>query len=168
MPIETHYRACNLCEAICGLEITHENGRVLSIAGDAQDPFSRGHICPKAVGLKDIYEDPDRLRRPLKRIADGWQELDWNTALDEVAAALRQQREAHGLHATAWYAGNPSVHNSGTQLAAPGFLRALGSRSLFSASSVDQLPHHFATRCCCRCLTSTAPTIGSSLAAIPW
>ena len=144
MPVETHYRACNLCEAICGLEITHENGRVLSIAGDAQDPFSRGHICPKAVGLKDVYEDPDRLRRPLKRTADGWQELDWETALDEVAAALRRQRETHGPHATAWYAGNPSVHNSGTQLGAPGFLRALGSRSLFSASSVDQLPHHFA------------------------
>ena len=54
MPVETHYRACNLCEAICGLEIKHENGNVISIAGDAQDPFSRGHICPKAVGLKDI------------------------------------------------------------------------------------------------------------------
>ena len=144
MPAETHYRACNLCEAICGLEIKHENGVVLSIAGDVQDPFSRGHICPKAVGLKDIYEDPDRLRRPLKRTAAGWQEIDWETALDEVAAGLRRQRETHGPHATAWYAGNPSVHNSGTQLAAPGFLRALGSRSLFSASSVDQLPHHFA------------------------
>ena len=56
MPVETHYRACNLCEAICGLEIKHENGAVVSIAGDAQDPFSRGHICPKALGLKDIYE----------------------------------------------------------------------------------------------------------------
>ena len=144
MPVETHYRACNLCEAICGLEIKHEDGVVVSIAGDAQDPFSRGHICPKAVGLKDIYEDPDRLRRPLKRTAAGWQEIDWETALEEVAAGLRAQREAHGPHATAWYAGNPSVHNSGTQLAAPGFLRALGSRSLFSASSVDQLPHHFA------------------------
>ena len=144
MPAETHYRACNLCEAICGLAITHEHGQVLSIAGDAQDPFSRGHICPKAVGLKDIYEDPNRLRRPLKRTDTGWQEIDWETALDEVAAGLRRQRDAHGPHATAWYAGNPSVHNSGTQLAAPGFLRALGSRSLFSASSVDQLPHHFA------------------------
>ncbi|WP_210517068.1 molybdopterin oxidoreductase family protein [Hymenobacter terricola] len=144
MSVETHYRACNLCEAICGLEIKHENGQVLSITGDAQDPFSRGHICPKAVGLRDIYEDPNRLRRPLKRTATGWQEIDWDTALDEVAARLRQQRDQHGPHATAWYAGNPSVHNSGTQLAAPGFLRALGSRSLFSASSVDQLPHHFA------------------------
>ncbi len=144
MPAETHYRACNLCEAICGLEIKHENGQVLSIVGDAQDPFSRGHICPKAVGLKDIYEDPDRLRRPLKRTATGWEEIGWDQALDEVATRLRQQRDQYGPHATAWYAGNPSVHNSGTQLAAPGFLRALGSRSLFSASSVDQLPHHFA------------------------
>ena len=145
MSAKTHYRACNLCEAICGLEITHENGRVLSIVGDGQDPFSRGHICPKAVGLKDIYEDPDRLHRPLKRTATGWEEISWDTALDEVAAGLRRQRDCHGPHTTAWYAGNPSVHNSGTQLAAPGFLRALGSRSLFSASSVDQLPHHFAS-----------------------
>ena len=144
MSIQTHYRACNLCEAICGLEITHEAGHVIGIAGDTQDPFSRGHICPKAVGLKDIYEDPDRLRRPLKRTATGWEEVSWDQALDEVAARLRQQRDQYGPHATAWYAGNPSVHNSGTQLAAPGFLRALGSRSLFSASSVDQLPHHFA------------------------
>ena len=145
MSAKTHYRACNLCEAICGLEITHENGRVLSIVGDGQDPFSRGHICPKAVGLKDIYEDPDRLHRPLKRTATGWEEISWDTALDEVAAGLRRQRDRHGPHTTAWYAGNPSVHNSGTQMAAPGFLRALGSRSLFSASSVDQLPHHFAS-----------------------
>ena len=114
MPAETHYRACNLCEAICGLEIKHENGQVLSITGDAQDPFSRGHICPKAVGLKDIYEDPNRLRRPLKRTATGWEEISWDTALDEVAAGLRLQRDAHGPHTTAWYAGNPSVHNSGT------------------------------------------------------
>ena len=144
MDVQTHYRACNLCEAICGLEIKHQHGRVLGIAGDRLDPFSRGHICPKAVGLQDVYEDPDRLRRPLKRTAAGWAEIGWEQALDEVAARLRDVRARHGAHATAWYAGNPSVHNSGTQLAAPGFLRALGSRSLFSASSVDQLPHHFA------------------------
>ncbi len=144
MDVQTHYRACNLCEAICGLEIKHQDGRVLGIAGDRQDPFSRGHICPKAVGLQDVYEDPDRLRRPLKRTATGWEEMGWDAALDEVADRLRQVRDHHGPHATAWYAGNPSVHNSGTQLSAPGFLRALGSRHLFSASSVDQLPHHFA------------------------
>lgn len=144
MSVQTHYRACNLCEAICGLEITHANGVVLSIQGDKNDPFSRGHICPKAVGLKDIYEDPDRLRTPLKRTPTGWESIGWTQAFDEVADRLRQIRAAHGPNAIGFYAGNPSVHNSGTFMAAPGFVKALGTRNLFSASSVDQFPHHFA------------------------
>ncbi len=63
-----HYRACHLCEAICGLVIETEGEHILSIKGDKHDPLSRGHICPKAVALKDIHEDPDRLRRPLKKV----------------------------------------------------------------------------------------------------
>ncbi len=149
MELQTHYRACNLCEAICGLEITHQNGHVISITGDKADPFSRGHICPKAVALKDVYEDPNRLRRPLKRVeaADGavsWQEIGWTQAFDEVVAGLRTVREQHGPNAIAFYGGNPSVHNSGTFLTAPGVIRAIGTKSAFSATSVDQLPHHFA------------------------
>src|SRR5205085_3816552 len=91
-----HYRACNLCEAMCGLEIEHDGERVLGIRGDADDPFSRGHICPKAVALKDIHEDGDRLRRPLRRRGDGWEEIDWPQALDEVAARIGAVRRAHG------------------------------------------------------------------------
>ncbi len=153
MATQTHYRACNLCEAICGLEITFrtDEGRtdILSIAGDKNDPFSRGHICPKAVALKDIYEDPNRLKHPLKRITapDGthdWQELSWEQALSEVTDRLTKIRATHGPNAIGFYAGNPSVHNSGTFLSAPGFVKALGTRNLFSASSVDQFPHHFA------------------------
>ena len=144
MSVQTHFRACNLCEAICGLEITHENGVVLSIQGDKADPFSRGHICPKAVGLKDIYEDSNRLKTPLKRTPTGWIEIGWKQAFDEVADRLRQIRAEHGPNAIGYYAGNPSVHNSGTFLAAPGFVKAIGTHTLFSASSVDQFPHHFA------------------------
>ena len=148
MELQTHYRACNLCEAICGLTVTHQNGTVVSIAGDPADPFSRGHICPKAVALKDIYEDPNRLRHPLKRVETNgevtWQEIGWEQALDEVAARLHAVRTAHGPNAIGVYAGNPTVHNSGSFLSMPGIVRAIGTRTMFSASSVDQFPHHFA------------------------
>ena len=149
MDLQTHYRACNLCEAICGLAIKHLSGQIVSIVGDREDPFSRGHICPKAVALKDVYEDPDRLRKPQKKVvaADGtvaWQEIGWEQAFREVTGRLRAIRAERGANAIGFYGGNPSVHNSGTLLSAPGFIKALRTRSIFSASSVDQYPHHFA------------------------
>ncbi|HET9765550.1 MAG TPA: molybdopterin-dependent oxidoreductase, partial [Thermoanaerobaculia bacterium] len=101
MPETTvHYRACNLCEAICGLEIRLEGGRIVSIRGDEKDPLSRGHICPKAVALQDLESDPDRLRKPLRRGDDGsWQEVDWEAALDEIAARTRRIQAEHGRDA---------------------------------------------------------------------
>ena len=88
--------ACNLCEAICGLELTIEDRpdgpKVTSIRGNENDPLSRGHICPKGVALADVYEDPDRLRRPVKRVGDGadaeWVEISWDEALDLTADGL--------------------------------------------------------------------------------
>jgi anaerobic selenocysteine-containing dehydrogenase len=72
---QTHYRTCNICEAMCGLEIKHRGGEILSIKGDKDDPFSHGHICPKAVALQDFYNDKDRLKTPLRKIDGGWQEI---------------------------------------------------------------------------------------------
>jgi anaerobic selenocysteine-containing dehydrogenase len=141
----THFRACNLCEAICGLEITvNEQNEILTIKGDEKDPFSRGHICPKAVGLKDIYLDKNRLKQPIRRTKTGWETISWEEAFTEVTAKFKAIQAQHGKDAVGVYQGNPSVHNSGTLLTAPGFLRALGTRNRFSATSADQLPHHFA------------------------
>ncbi|HET8645191.1 MAG TPA: molybdopterin oxidoreductase family protein, partial [Vicinamibacteria bacterium] len=83
-----HYRTCNLCEALCGIAVEVEDGQVRSIRGDEDDPFSRGHLCPKAVALKDVHEDPDRLRRPLLRQGTGWREASWEEALETAATGL--------------------------------------------------------------------------------
>ena len=139
-----HHRTCNLCEAMCGLVITIKDDQVESIRGDVDDPFSQGHICPKATALQDIYADPDRLRQPVRRTESGWQTISWDEAYDEVAQRLLAVQAEHGQDAVAIYQGNPNVHNLGSMLYSPPFVRALRTRHRFSATSVDQLPHHFA------------------------
>ncbi len=141
---EIHYRSCNLCEAICGIEIKHENGEILSITGDKKDPFSRGHICPKALALKEIYEDKNRLKFPVKRVKNEWQEISWEAAFDEIAARIKEIQAKNGRNSIAVFQGNPSVHNFGTLLSSGAILKALKTQNSFSATSVDQLPHHFA------------------------
>lgn len=142
--VETHYRNCNLCEAICGIEIKHENGEILSIAGDKLDPFSRGHICPKAVALKDIYADANRLKFPVRRDGNDWKQIGWDEAFDEIAAKIGVIQASGGRNAVAVYQGNPTVHNLGTMLNNRELLKVLKTKNSFSATSVDQLPHHFA------------------------
>lgn len=141
-----HYRTCNLCEAMCGVVITHENGKILSIKGDKDDPFSRGHICPKATALQDIYEDPDRLKHPVRRTATGWERISWDEAFDEVANNIKAIQAQHGNNSVGIYLGNPNVHNLGSMLVGSTFTRALRTTNRFSATSADQLPSHFASR----------------------
>lgn len=142
-----HHRACHLCEAICGLTIETEtqadgSTQIRSIKGDAQDSFSRGHICPKAVSLQDIQNDPDRLRQPMRRVAGEWQAIEWDEAFDLVAERLSEIQTQHGQNAVAVYQGNPSVHNYGLMTHSNYFLGLLKTRNRYSATSVDQLPHH--------------------------
>ena len=151
--IQTHHRVCHLCEAMCGLVIQTEGDTVLDIRGDRDDPLSRGHVCPKAVALKDIHEDPDRLRKPVKRIrtaAGAYQhvEIDWPEALDLAAGALAATIERHGVDAVGAYFGNPSVHNYGMLTHQRNLFRHIRTRNRFSATSVDQLPHHLVSLWC--------------------
>lgn len=136
---------CNLCEAICGLLLTVEDGRVTKLRGNPDDPLSRGHVCPKAFALQDVHDDPDRLRRPVRRVGSGadarWEELSWDAALDLVADRLAGTVREHGRDAVAVYLGNPNVHSLGSMTHAGPMVRALGSRNVYSATSVDQLPH---------------------------
>lgn len=138
----TVFRACNLCEAICGLEIEIDGPRIVSIRGDDADPFSRGHICPKAVALKDIHEDANRLRRPMQRVGGEWRELGWDEAFELAAEKLAAIVSQHGNDAVGFYVGNPTVHNAGTLFSIPQLARVLKTKNAFSATSVDQLPQH--------------------------
>ena len=144
MSIKTRYRTCNLCEAICGLEVKVENNTVLSIRGDEQDVFSKGHICPKAVGMKDLHEDPDRLKTPLVKRDGKWIDVSWQEAYALAAKGIIDTQIKYGKDAVGIYQGNPSVHNLGTSLFSPDFVRSLKTKNRYSATSVDQLAHHLA------------------------
>lgn len=147
---QRHYRICPLCEACCGLEIrtraTPQGRAVVSIRGDADDPFSRGFLCPKGVALKDLHEDPDRLRQPMRRRADrsGFDPISWDEAFAEVARRLPPLRAQYGADAVALTIGNPASHKIGLFSYFPHLARALGTRNLFSASTLDQMPKQLA------------------------
>jgi anaerobic selenocysteine-containing dehydrogenase len=136
----TVFRSCNLCEAHCGVAVELDGEGVRTVRGDPADPLSGGYLCPKAYGLKGLQEDPDRLRHPLLREGSRWREAGWEEALDRVAERLRAVRDAHGPDAIGSYVGNPNAHDFAALLYLPTFLRALGTRWRFSATSVDQLP----------------------------
>ena len=145
--MEKRLGVCNLCEAICGLELTIEQRpdgpHVTSIRGNDADPLSRGHICPKGVALADVYEDPDRLRRPVKRSGETWVKISWDEALDLAADGIARAVNEHGRDALGVYLGNPNAHSLGAQTHGTGMLRTFKTRNKFSASSVDQIPHQF-------------------------
>ena len=139
--MSTQLGVCNLCEAICGLEVTIDEGRVTSIRGSDADPLSRGYICPKGVSLADVLDDPDRLRRPVRRRGEDWVEIGWDEAFDLVADGLAEALNEHGRDAVGVYLGNPTVHSLGSLTHGLTMVRSLRTRNLFSATSVDQLPH---------------------------
>ena len=145
MATETvHYRTCPFCEATCGLEVTVRGTEVVSVRGDDDDIFSHGFLCPKSQGLKQLNEDPDRLTQPLVRRDGELVETTWDEAFAEVDRRLSAVLEEGGRDAVAVYLGNPSAHSLGPMIYGQAFLKALGSKNVYSASTVDQMPKQVA------------------------
>ncbi len=138
--VETHYRTCNICEAMCGLEIQVKQNQVISIQGDKENVFSRGRICPKALALKDIHEDPDRLRHPVRRTMNGWEPIGWNDAFDEVTRNIKKIQKQFGNDAVALYHGNPMMHSHSSVLFLLPLFQSLNTRNRYAAASSDELP----------------------------
>ncbi len=144
-PKRTAYRTCPLCEAGCGLEITVQGDTVVRIRGDRDDVFSKGYLCPKGSTLKQLHDDPDRLRRPLVKRDGVHVEVDWAEAWAVIADRLPAVIAEHGREAIGVYMGNPCAHNLSAMLYNRSLLQGLGSRRRFSASTVDQMPRHVAS-----------------------
>ena len=137
-----HNRTCPLCEATCGLEITMEGDRVARIRGDRDDVFSHGFICPKGSTLRQLHEDPDRLRAPLVRKGDTHVEVSWPEAFAEVERLLGPVLDGPTRDACAIYLGNPTIHNHAGTLYVRPLIMGLGTTNIYSASTVDQMPKH--------------------------
>ncbi len=140
-----HHRICPLCEACCGLEIKVQNSKVISIRGHDADVFSAGYICPKGVALKDLHDDPDRLRTPLIKRNGVFEAASWEEAYAEIERRLPPLMAAHGRNATAIAVGNPSAHKIGLLTYFGKLARALGTKNVFSASTLDQMPKQLAS-----------------------
>ncbi|MEU6147132.1 molybdopterin oxidoreductase family protein [Streptomyces sp. NPDC047081] len=138
----TALRICPLCEATCGLTLTVEGTRVTGARGDRDDVFSKGFICPKGASFGAVDGDPDRLRTPLVRKDGELREATWGEAFDAVAAGVRGVVERYGPHSVGVVLGNPNVHTVAGGLYPPVLLAGLGTRSVFTASTVDQMPKH--------------------------
>lgn len=140
MTERTHYRICPLCEACCGLRVHTEGARVVAVRGAEDDVFSRGYLCPKGVALKDLHEDPDRLRTPLVRREGVLRPASWEDAFAEVERRLPPLLAEHGRDAVGLTVGNPSAHKMGLLLYFSRLAKALGTKNIFSASTLDQMP----------------------------
>jgi anaerobic selenocysteine-containing dehydrogenase len=135
-----HVRTCPLCEAMCGLRVTVDGGRVTKIRPNDDDVWSRGFICPKGTTLGELHHDPDRLRAPLVKDGAGWREVSWPEAFREVARRLRPVLAEHGKSAVTAYIGNPTAHNFSLSRYVPAFVAMAGLPVLYSAGTVDQWP----------------------------
>ena len=146
--VRTAFRTCPLCEAGCGLEITVKRSprgeTVTRIRGDMADVFSHGYICPKGSTLKQLHDDPDRVRRPLVKRNGVHEEVEWAEAWAVIADRLPEMMARHGRESVGVYLGNPSAHSLSALLYNRSMLQALGTRRRFSASTVDQLPRQAA------------------------
>ena len=130
--------ACNLCYVNCGLEVLVENDRITKVRGDRDNPKSQGYLCNKAARIPFYAHHRDRLTTPLRRRADGgFDAIDWDTAIAEIAARLRDVVDRHGGKSLALYGGGGQGNHAGGAYATA-LLRALGSRHVFNALSQEK------------------------------
>ncbi|HKA09997.1 MAG TPA: molybdopterin-dependent oxidoreductase [Candidatus Dormibacteraeota bacterium] len=138
MPTEQRVTFCRICEALCGLTATVEDGRLVALRPDREHPVSRGYACPKGIAMTEVQNDRDRVLHPLRRLANGgFERVSWPAALDNIGRRLRAVRDRNGPSAIAWYMGNPAAFGYAHAVWSRGFMDALGSPNYYTAGSQD-------------------------------
>ena len=138
MSAEVHHTFCRICEALCGLEVTTEAGRITQIRPDEQHVATGGFSCVKGLKQYKLYESPDRLMHPLRRTGTGdYARADWDVALREIGTKVAQLRRDHGPDSIAMYVGTAAGFGVLHPVFAQGFMTALGSRNMFSSATQD-------------------------------
>jgi formate dehydrogenase len=129
---------CGVCEASCGLIATVEDGKIVQMRPDKEHPQSRGFACPKGINFPSVLDDPDRLREPMKRGADGtFSPVGWDEALDDIGRRLGAVIRKHGRESVGVGLGNANAWNYGAFLTLFGMAAALRTKHFYTASSVD-------------------------------
>jgi formate dehydrogenase len=132
---------CRICEQLCGMVATVENGRVTALRPDAAHVATRGFGCPKGLHQHEIYQSPDRVRAPLRRVgrpgSGRFQEVSWEAALGDIGARLRRLRRRYGRDCAGLYVGTAAGFSLTHMLFAQGFVQGLGSRQVYTSASQD-------------------------------
>ncbi len=126
MATEERVTYCRICEPLCGLVATVQDGELVALAPDRDHPLSKGFACPKGIAMTEIQNDPDRVIHPLRRRADGsFERVTWQAALDDIGTRLRGVIDRHGGGSIGWYVGNPSAFSYSHPIWVKGFMDAL-------------------------------------------
>src|SRR5579864_5633867 len=142
----THLHTCTLCEAMCGLEIAVEDGRVALIRADHEDVWSHGFLCPKGTTLGKVHDDPDRVRRPMVREGDQWREVTWDDAFQRCEELLRPVIDRYGIGAVTAFVGNPTAHNFSLGRYVGILIGMSGIPMIYSSGTVDQWPKNLSSQ----------------------
>lgn len=129
---------CRICEPLCGMIATVEDGKLTALRPDKDHPLSSGFACQKGIAFTEVHNDPDRVTRPMRRTPSGFEPVTWEAALSDIAARLSAILRAHGSGAVGWYMGNPGAFSYAHTFAALMFIKGIGRHShYFTASSQD-------------------------------
>lgn len=143
--VKTVHTTCRYCESNCALSVEVDSNRVTRIHADKNNPQTWRDACSKGLTARELVEHPQRIRAPMKRVGERYVEVDYDDAVAEIAAGFSALIDEHGPDALGYYYGNPLGFTSGIGLSM-GFMQGVGTRNLYSVSSIDQNNNHVVSK----------------------